>query len=104
MDAKNFAQQPPRAAADDGIADFSARDHTQARMSILRQTLPIGHDAAIGQTLALPSKPGKVTALLDAHRASQPEALWRPLGHARFRPASAACGPCGGGCAGWRVH
>ncbi len=94
---ETFPQQPPRAVALHRAADLFARDHAEFRRRAVRQSVPVGDEAAEHEPLALLPDAREIAALLKPRGATQSQAFRRFGGHAReIRPASGVCGRCGG--------
>jgi hypothetical protein len=89
---ETFAEQPPGAAAGDGVADAFAGDDAKFRRRAVRQALPVGDETAQRQAFALLPHPRKITVLTKSQGAAQPQAsgvgrrasgVWGLGGHER---------------------
>ena len=85
-----FAEQPPGAAALHRAADPAARDDPEPGGSPVRQTLPVGDEAALGQTLSLLPDAREIAVLPEPPGAAQAQATgvgrlaaggWDRVGH-----------------------
>ena len=72
---ETFAEQTPRAAAGDRVANFAARDDAEFRRRAVRQAMPVGDEAAERQTLALLPHTHEIAVLSEARGAVQPQAF-----------------------------
>ena len=81
---ETFTEQPPGAAAFHRAADFPARDHTELRRCAVRQTVPVGNEAALREPLSLLPHPRKITVLPESRVATQAQAFRRFGGHDRL--------------------
>jgi hypothetical protein len=96
MQAEDFPQQPPGAAACGGVANPAPRHDSEARRRARVQTPPVCDHASHHLSMAFPSNPGEVTTLLDVPGAAELEGLGRGSGHCKldwrqaFAPHTAA--------------
>src|ERR1035438_566884 len=117
MQPETFAEQPPRAAAGDRVADALACDDAELRRCAIRQAVPVGDETAERQAFALLPHAREIPVLPKSQVAAQTQAsgpAWRerlvPLcgsvwglgGHERrVKPASGVCVPRGGDWPAW---
>src|ERR1039458_3026486 len=87
MQPETFAEQAPRAAAGDRVADAFARDDAELRRRAVRQAVPVGDETAQRQAFALLPHAREIPVLPKSQVAAQTQAsgpAWRerlvPLG------------------------
>ena len=74
MQPETFAEQPPRAAAGDRVADALACDDAELRRCAIRQAVPVGDETAERQAFALLPHAREIPVLPKSQVAAQTQA------------------------------
>jgi len=79
VQAEAFAEQAPGAAAHGRIPDLFAGDHAEFWCGASRQLVPVGDEAAKGQSFALLPDAREIAALRKPRRTAQTQAFRRGI-------------------------